>query len=154
MKKILFVVSILVVSALALGIVAPALAAGSQQGGPRHGGSRPGQGNGFQADPPMYREISLDGSLEDLIHENLAASLGISISDLEGRVEDGETLMEIGISLGFSADAVWEMLDSARVEAYNQAVLDGILTEEDVDWLSSRGTRIGGYYGAGDCLGD
>ena len=154
MKKILLTVSLLAIAVLVLSTTTPALAAEYQKGGPRNGFQGNGRPGAFGTDAPFYREINMDGLLDEFIHNNLAEFLGISTSELEERVDNGETLMDIALSLGFSSDAVDEMMASARADALDQALVDGLLSQAQVDWLSSRGSGFSGFNGTGDCLVD
>jgi len=92
---------------------------------------------------PVNQNISLDGAMDDAMHESLATSLGITTEELTARIDAGETLSLIAISLGFDVTEVRDMLVSARTDALAQAVVDGLITQEEADWLASRGNRGG-----------
>jgi hypothetical protein len=154
MKRSILVVSILAVAVVALVSASPALAAESQKGGPRNGFAGNGNRIGFGERTPLGGEIALDGMLEGIIHENLAASLGLSVPELETLVDNGESLIKIALSLGFSPEAALEILAEARTDALSQGVEEGLLSQDQADWLSSRAFGTRGYYGAGDCLVD
>jgi hypothetical protein len=143
---------LLAITLLALGAASPALAAELQRGGP---------GNGTGTGVPVEQNIALDGLLEDLIHENLATALGISPAELAARLEAGETIFDIGLSLDFDATTIGEIVTQARADALVQAVALGLITQEQADWLASRGNQdpIANYVdgicdGTGDCLAD
>jgi len=90
--------------------------------------------------------------LEDLIHANLAVALDIEIGDLTGRIDAGETISAIALSLGFDSIEIRDMIVSARADALSQVVADGLLTQEQVDWMSSHGNRMpAANYGEGVC---
>ena len=159
------VFTILGIAVLALGITSPALAAAPLRGGPGNGGGDGGNGNGHQGalgtGVPIKQNNALDGVLSDLIHDNLVDALGISSTELAKRLEDGETISQIGLSLGFDLDTISEILTQVRADALIQAVDDGLITQEQADWWASRGNRnpAAGYGdgvcdGTGDCIND
>ncbi len=168
MKKTFLVFTILGIAVLALGMTSPALAAAPLRGGPGNGGGAGGNGsggNGHQGElgtgVPVEQNIALDGVLSDLIHENLATALGIYPTDLAARLEAGETISQIGLSLGFDLDTISEILTQARIRAMAQGVDTGLITQEQANWWASRGNRnpAAGYGdgicdGTGDCLND
>ena len=154
MKKTLFVFAILGIAVLALSVASPALAAESLRGGPRTDGGNGHRGElGTGTGVPVEQNIALDGILEYLIHENLATALGISPAVLDTRLEAGETISQIGLTLGFDLTTISEIVAQARADALVQAVAEGLITQEQADWLASRGATS---YGDGfcDCTSD
>lgn len=103
---------------------------------------------------PLDMNINLDGAIDDVMAGLVADALGIDVDVLKAREAAGETLVEIGLSLGFSADEVIAIHDQARADALAQAVASGLLTQEEADWLLSR--MAFGQYGVslGLCDGD
>ena len=162
MKKSFLVLTILGIAVLALGVTSPALAAAPLRGGPGKGGGNGHQGAlGMGTGVPVEQNIALDGVLSDLIHDNLVDALGISSTDLAERLEDGETISQIGLSLGFNLDTISEIMTQARTDALAQGVADGLVTQEQANWWASRGNRnpAAGYGdgicdGTGDCIND
>jgi hypothetical protein len=171
MKKIIFVFSILAVALFAFSVTGSALAAELQRGGAgntggagstggvvNNGGAGNGGASGNQGDlgtgtgVPVEQNIALEGILEDLIHENLATALGISPAELTARLDAGETLSEIGLSLGFDLETLSEILTQARTDALAQAVATGLIPQEQADWLASHGNQgPAASYGEGTC---
>jgi len=98
-------------------------------------------GIGTSTGIPVNQNISLDGAIADVMHESLANSMGISVEELTARIDAGETLSLIATSLGFDVTEVREILAAARTNALAQAVVDGLITQEEADWLASRGKR-------------
>ncbi|NIW50239.1 MAG: hypothetical protein GWN30_37345 [Gammaproteobacteria bacterium] len=84
----------------------------------------------------------------------IANELGITVDELKSREAAGETLVEIGLSLGFDAQDVIDLHTEARITALTQAVSDGQISQEQADWLISR--LENGQYGInqGLCIGD
>lgn len=153
MKKMILAVSVLVVAVLALSVAAPALAAGPSQGG---SGSDNMAGKGFarseyrqdsmRAEGMMEnqklllnREINLDGLLDDIIHDKLALALELDPAVLIERLDNGETILDIAFSLGMDGEAAEELMADVRLEALSEAVELGLISQEQSDWLVSRG---------------
>ena len=123
---------------------------GGGQGGATTTDSTPsssvmGKGNGNQGGTgtgvPVNRNISLDGAIEEAMHDNLATALGLTPEELAARLDAGETISNIAISLGFDVTEVRDIVTSARTDALAQAVVDGLITQEEADWLASHGYR-------------
>lgn len=95
-----------------------------------------------------------DGVLHEYIIANLAAELGISVEELESRLAGGESFMEIALSLGYDFETAREMMADARAAAIEQALADGVITEEEAEFYRSRGTGgSGGGKGSGSGAG-
>jgi hypothetical protein len=92
---------------------------------------------------------------EDIIHEKIAAALGISLEEFEAAREAGATLHDLAQKYGVDFDVVREAMLEGRAEAIKQAVADGVITQEQADWMLQRmggmGYRRGS--GAGACDG-
>ena len=158
------------VSVLALTVVlfagaAPAYAAelnrGGPQGSPDRGGGNSGGGNGQSGQAatgtgvPLEtnQDINLENVMSDTVHTNLATALGLTVDELEARVDAGETLADIALSLGFDYTAISDMLAQARSDALAQAVADDLITQEQADWVASHGNQNpAASYGDGICL--
>ena len=146
MKKTTFIITAFVVglAILGFGIANSASAAGLLQtsptgtdfGGNGHHGTT-GTGTGI----PVEQNINLDGALEDLIHENLATALGLTPEELSARLDAGETLYDIAMELGYDPTEIRSLMSQARLDALTQAVEEGIITQEQADWLTSRGSQ-------------
>ncbi len=154
------IITILSIAVLSFAIASPALAADPARGG--NGNSR-GSGGGYGRGGtigtgtgiPVEQNINLDGALEELYHTYVADALGIDPDVLATRLEAGETLSDIALSLDYDLAELQEILATARADALAQAVLDGILTQEQADWLASRGNRMPlNGLGDGTCDGD
>jgi len=160
MKKTMCIFAILGIAVLALGTASPALAAESLHGNPGNGKGGNGHHGDLGTGVPVEQNIALDGVLDDLIHENLATALGISPTELAARLDAGETVSQIGLSLGFDVTTISEILTQARAAALAQAVTMGLITQEQADWLALRGNQDPASYtddacaGTDDCVTD
>ena len=136
---------------LSLALISPALAAEPNRGGPwgdekssipsRYAGLNQEDGNGYQENTHQQMNLNLDGILENSIHEALANLLEISPEELTELENDGESFIEIALSKGYDFSEARELMEEARADALAQAVADGVLTQEDADWHTSRGSR-------------
>jgi hypothetical protein len=167
-KKALLTALLLGVAILTLSVASPTFAAQPARGGPG-GGDSPGGGNGRQGTTetgtgiPVNANINLDGVLSDLIHANLAIALDMDPAELAARLDDGETFSQIALSEFPDLDptAISNILVQARADALVQAVDLGLITQEQADWLVSRGNQNpatnyedGICDGTGDCTAD
>ena len=138
MKKTIVVI-VLVVFALAAFATGIAFAQAPQPGSP--GGGR-GQMGGSAVN-------GVEGPLHDYMVNAVASALGISVNDFEaGRAAD-KTAYQIALDLGISADKVPALLRDARAKALDAAVADNVITQQQADWMKSRGTGMG----QGNCNG-
>ena len=165
MKKMLVAVALLTIAVVALGSVNTVLAAESYKGGPRNGDTEAmgfkghnyqgelgkGTGEPVNQNLSMNMEIVMDGLLDDIIHENLAIELGISPEDMAARIADGESIYDIAISLGFDSVSFTEIMTQVRIDALAQAVDLSLLTQDQADWLASRGFGNPVFEDASDC---
>lgn len=96
----------------------------------------------------------------EILHDEIIAAfevaLGIPVDELNARLDQGETLMQIVISTGLDFEAAQALIDEVHTQVLAQAVLDGIITQEQADWLISRlggQAFMGGANGAGSDYG-
>jgi hypothetical protein len=153
------IVTILSIAVLSFAVASPALAADPARGGGN--GSRGGGGyghggaSGTGLGTPVEQNINLDGVLEELYQASMAETLGIDLDELIARMDAGETFSDIAVSLGYDQTEVQDLLDAARADALAQAVLDGTITQEQADWIASRGSHMDANgLSDGTCDGD
>ncbi|NMB55882.1 MAG: hypothetical protein GYA15_14400 [Leptolinea sp.] len=93
-----------------------------------------------------------DGLLHEKMTAAFAEKLGLSATDLETRLDKGETMYQIAASKGISADQFSSMMQEVRDQVLEQAVKDGTLTREQADWMKQRGAFMGrGGFERRDC---
>ena len=139
------VVMLLVVAALAVFSTGVALAQAPQPMNPGNGG---GMGNGAGPMGP-YAVTGQEGPLHDYMVNAMAEALGISSADFEARQDAGKTAYQIALDLGISADKIPSLLSTARAKALDAATADGVITQQQADWMKSRGAGMG----QGNCNG-
>lgn len=166
MKKTMFVLSVLAISVLALSFASPAMAAESFKGGPGNGDAEGlglrgnhhqgafGTGTGVPVNQNLNlkQNIAMDGLLDDIIHENLAIELGITPAEIADRIAAGESVFDIALSLGFDAGSFSEIMIQVRIDALAEAVDLELLTQDQADWMASRGFGTAMNVGTGDCV--
>ncbi len=138
MKKTLWIVVlvILALGALGIGVVAA-------QGG----------------QPPYGQRGTVDGvgPMHDYMEQAMADAVGLSLDEFETRHDAGETFYQIALAEGFSAEEIPALMQDARAKALDAAAAAGVITQDQADWMSSRGFGRGGMmngngYGAnGEC---
>jgi len=165
MKKTILVLSVLAISVLALSFASPAMAAESFKGGPGNGDAeglglrgnhhqgefRTETGEKVNQELELKQNIAMDGLLDDIIHENLAIVLGITSAEMAVRLDAGESVYDIAISLDFDAVSFSKIMIQVRIDALTQAVGLDLLTQDQADWMASRGFGTAMNVGIGDC---
>ena len=137
MKK-KFAIAFVLAAIFGLTVAGAALAQG---GNPPFGGRGPGDGSGF---------------LHDYIEKALADAVGLSVTEFESRLDSGETFYLIALSAGYPAEEIPALMATAHDTALDAAAADGLITQEQADWMKSRGfgrggMMYGGGYGTGNC---
>jgi hypothetical protein len=111
-------------------------------------GARANQQN--NADCPMWDGDEAGaqefGPLHDSMDQAFAQALGITPAELETRYRAGDTLWTIAQEQGLTAEQFQQMMNTARDNAVNQAVADGLLTQAQADFMLE---RMGGMFGQG-----
>jgi len=141
MKKTLWIVLlvILALGALGVGVVA------AQGGQPPYGQRGVADGVG-----PMH----------EYMEDAMADAVGLSVDEFEARHDAGETFYQIALAEGFTAEEIPALMQQARAKGLDAAAAAGAITQEQADWMNSRGFGrggmmggFGGYggYGTGEC---
>jgi hypothetical protein len=142
MKKTLFIA--LVLAAVAgLAVAGVAYAQGPQP-------TTPGAGYGAMMSQGQQ------GPLHEYMLAAMAEALGIPAADLETRLANGETFYQIALAQGIAADDIPALMQMARSQALAAALADGVITQEQADWMQAHAFGRGGYgqgIGPGQGLG-
>jgi len=161
MKKILIIVAVAAVVVTTLGMAGYAYAQDTLPPDPRvpfsadmpggrggrggHGGHGAGQrGSGMNAGGDM-------GLLEDYMHPAIADAFGLTVDELDALHEDGVTLWQYAEGQGLTSEEFRPLMQAASATAINNAVADGVITQEQADFKLARMHNFGagGYSGAG-----
>lgn len=137
MKKTILIIALvlLALGALGVGVVA------AQGGQPPFGGR--GQMDGT-------------GTLHDYMEKAMADAVGLSLEKFQARHDAGETFYQIALAEGFTAEEIPALMLEARTKALDAAAKDGVISQEQAEWMKSRGfgrggMMYGGGYGNGGC---
>jgi len=137
MKKTILVVALVV---LALGVFGVG-AAFAQDGTPPYNGGR----------GPMMQNGGT-GALHIFMTTEFARKLDLNINDVNTRLTAGETMYDIALSAGVTAEEYPAIMTEVRTNALAAAVKANVITQEQADWMKSRGFGQGGM-GTGNCTG-
>ena len=100
-----------------------------------------GMRGGYESAPRLG--AAQTGDLDGYLHEDLvpfyAEKLGLSVDELNARLDSGETLSQIAIASGMTFEELRTLMADARSSALQQSVSAGTLTQEQADWMVQRG---------------
>ena len=132
MKKTILIVT-LVAAALGIFGVGAAFAQGPVPGG--RGGGMMQNGGGY---------------LHTYMATALADKLGLKMDDVNARLAAGETMYDIALSAGVTAEEFPAIMTEVRAAALDVAVAANVITQEQADWMKSHNMGAGGM---GNCNG-
>ena len=132
MKKTILIVGLVVAALVTLG-VGVAFAQGPA----------PYTGNG-----PMLQNGG--GWMHNYVEQALAAKLGLTEKQVEDQLAAGKSMYQIALDNGIKQEAVTEFMNQVHKDAFANAVKDGVVTQEQADWMLQRMQSRSGY-GTGDC---
>jgi hypothetical protein len=163
MKKILVVTAILAVLVVALGVAGYAYAQTATPAGtcPAFGlggctGQGIGRGSGMMGNrgQGMMGSNGSYGPMHEYMLQGFAEALGIRVTDLQDKLNNGETMWSIAEAQGKSSEDFQALMVEIRSKAVEQAVADGKLTQEQADWMAQRWQQMqANGYGPGTCPG-
>jgi len=131
MKKTMLIVGLVVAALVVLGVGA----AFAQGPAPYTGGGMMG-GNG-------------GGWMHDYVEQALAAKLGLTEEQVEDQLAAGTPMYQIALDNGIKQEDLTTFMGEVHTEAFAKAVKDGVVTQEQADWMLSRMQSRG--YGIGNC---
>lgn len=107
-------------------------------GGRGYGPGMMGQGPGTMA---QYR---------DVMHAAVAEALGMTVEELNAAMAQGTMMWQLAEERGVAFEDVIAAKQAARVGTLTQLVEDGVITQEQADWMGSRmQSRLQGNGGYG-----
>jgi len=134
-----------------LGVTAIVSAQGPETGVPFGGWHRGGPGFA-----PMGGILHSE-EMEEEMHAAIADTLGLSVEEFDAARAEGQTLWQIAEAQGVDVTDVWAAMDEVRAQAIQQALDEGLITQEQADWMSQYGGPGKGFGlrgGFGPCTGD
>jgi hypothetical protein len=95
------------------------------------------------------------GAMHTFMVTEFARELSLNVNDINTRLAAGETMYDIALSAGVKADDVPAIMQKVRAAALDAAVKANVITQEQANWMKSRGYGQGGMHsnGTGDCTG-
>ena len=132
MKKTILIAGLVVMALVVLG-VGVAFAQGPT----------PYAGNG-----PMVQNG--EGWMHDYVEQALAAKLGLTEEQVEDELAAGKPMYQIALDNGIQQEALTDFMNGVHQDAFAAAVKDGVVTQEQADWMLQRMQSRGGY-GPGNC---
>jgi len=88
----------------------------------------------------------LGGAMHPYMVKFAAEALGVTEDGLNAELTAGKTLWQIAEAQGLSVEETQTLMQDAHAKALAQMVADGLLTQEQADWMQS---RMGGRWGQG-----
>ena len=146
MKKVLIVLAILGVVVLAFGAVGVVFADSPYAPGAANCPFFGGRGGPWAGNGTADR-----GIMHDTMIAEVAKALGMTVDDLEARLADGESVWQVARDKGLSDQEISDIMLAARDSALDKAVADGLLTQEQADWMKEHMQQRGfggGCHGA------
>ncbi len=90
------------------------------------------------------------GALHTFMATEFAKSLKLNVNDVNTRLNAGETMYDIALSSGVTAEQFPALMTEVRANALAAAVKANVITQAQADFMKSRGFGQGGY-GNGNC---
>jgi hypothetical protein len=137
MKKILLVSALVIVAIVALGVAGYAYAQSQTPASYPYGqemmGGRGGMWGGRGG--MMDKSDNEDGVLHDDMINAIAEAFDMTPADLQARLDAGDTCWTIAQEKGLSQDDFNTLMKDTRTKALQQAVADGVITQQQADWM-------------------
>lgn len=95
------------------------------------------------------------GALHTFMVVEWAKKLDLNVNDINTRLAAGETMYDIALSAGVTAEEFPTVMTEVRDAALDAAVAGNVITQEQADWMKSHNHGQGGMHGngGGDCDG-
>ena len=104
----------------------------------------------FNGQGPM---MNGEGPLHTFMVVEWAKKLDLNVNDINTRLDAGESMYDIALSAGVTAEEFPAVMTEVRTNAVNEGVAANVITQEQADWMLSHGQGMGGMYGNGNCTG-
>jgi len=90
-----------------------------------------------------------EGPLHTFMVIEFAKKLDLNVNDINTRLDAGESMYDIALSTGLTAEEFHVVMTEVRTNAVNAAVAANVITQEQADWMLSHGYGQGGMHGNG-----
>ena len=92
------------------------------------------------------------GPMHSYMLQAFADKFGMTVEDVQAELDAGKTMWDIAESKGLSTDDFSSWMIEARTQALSQAVTDGLMTQEQADWMTQRMQQMqANGFGPGNC---
>ena len=81
------------------------------------------------------------GELHTYMLQAIADGLDLTLDDLESKLSEGQSLLEVAKAQGVTEESLPAVLEEARAKSLQSAVADGVLTQEQADWITQHPVR-------------
>ena len=116
-----------------------------------HDDGKMGSGYGMMGSGMMGWEGD-EGPMHESMIDSLAESLALTPQEIEARHDAGESIWEIAVAEGLTDEEISELMFSSHDAALEDAVLEGLLTPEQADWMNEHMNQM--WTGDGNHCGD
>ena len=105
--------------------------------------------------PPFAGHGMMNGQgvMHTFMVTEFARKLDLNVNDINTRLAAGETMYDIALSASVTAEEFPAIMTEVRTAALDAAVAANVITQEQADWMKSRGFGQGGMHGNGNCDG-
>jgi len=108
------------------------------------------QGNGPDGRPAIGQATDM----HEAVLTAVAQELGMTYDELVAALQSGQTLSQIAADKGVSIERLREVMLEAREAALADLVEQGVITQDQADWMLSHANGMYGFGGGfGDCDG-
>lgn len=154
MKKLVKISGVVAIVVVVLALVGATVAFAQGPDDPQtpYGGSYGYRGRGpHNAERPGLGLMAVE---QEEMHEAIAQALGISVTELDAALDEGTPLVVLAQELGVDFETVREAMNAVHAEALQDAVDQGLISQEQADWMLSRRAQMGAFgSGAGPGYG-
>jgi hypothetical protein len=86
--------------------------------------------------------------------EAIADALDMTVEELQASHDAGKYFYDLALAQGFTIDKFSALMQNARTTALDSAAADGVITQEQAEWMKTRGAGRGGRGGPGNGICD
>src|SRR5688572_18091539 len=79
--------------------------------------------------------------MRERIQAALAEALGMTVEELEAAKEAGQSPRDLAEEKGIDLETLRETMEATRLQAIEDALAQGLITQEQADWLSTHNPR-------------
>ncbi len=146
MKKLLYILTGVVITVVALAGVGYAFAQGETPPDflPQTPGGFGGRGRGAEMRSGAEMSgVMEDSPLHDVMSAAIADAFGLTVTELEAAHENGQNLWTLAEAQGLTQEEFQAKMFEVRESVFEQALADGLITQEQVDQMGSRQGQAG-----------